>query len=251
MRIIIFQLSLILSCCLTYGQKDSVVIKLTVRDTATYQLIVESIIAVKNVSQENNGSAFYSTDNKGRCVFKIPKNQNIELCIKKKGYQDYKKNIFESKNDTLSLVANIKLEDKVFSYWMRPIHFEYNKFENRSDSALQSLESFIPVEMPGLKIVILGFSYYDEFYKQDTALAFKRAQFVYNELVRLGFDSECLDIETPPFYPFIIGNEYSIYSQNNFKTKDILTMEYILKLSPDYQKLAHLYNQRVEFIFKE
>lgn len=222
---------------LSVGQNTKVLA--FIKDSVSWQPIDEATIHVS----ENNGlgrmDTTVITGKKGMVLLLLVKNKEYLFSVKQAGYSD------ES-----MVVSTVGRDSLQFSMYMNPImiyeylcpfvHFDYNQFENRSDSAFQEMKSLKLDTSCGLRYCLIGFVDANE----EIEIAYKRAMFVYDELVKMGVNSEFIRIQTRKS-PLIIDAHFEIQSNAVFKIKDELTPEYIQKLPPELQKLAHLYNRRV------
>jgi hypothetical protein len=163
--------------------------------------------------------------------------------VKQAGYTDESMVVSMVGHDSLrfSIYMNPKMN---YRYWWSFVHFEYNQFENRSDSAFQKMKSFKLDTAYGFRCCIIGFADANE----EVGIAYKRAMFVYDQLVKMGMNSEFIRIQTGNT-PLFIDTYYEFLSNAFFKMSDVLTPEYIQKLPLELQNLAHLYNRRVQITY--
>lgn len=222
---------------LSVGQNTKVLA--FIKDSVSWEPINEATIHVT----ENNGlgrmDTTVMTGKKGMFRLSLEKNKEYLFNVKQAGYTD--ESIVVSTVGQDSLHFSIYMNPKMRYVYSCPfVHFDYNQFENRSDSAFQKIQSFELYTSYGLRCCIIGFADADE----EIEIAYKRAMFVYDELVKMGVDSEFIRIQTLKT-PLVIDMHFEFKSKAVFKMMDVLTPEYIQKLPPELQKLAHLYNRRV------
>lgn len=159
---------------------------------------------------------------------------------------EYKEFVFYSRlNNTSPIIVDL-VPNIIFEYLSSSfIFFDSEKYLNYSDSARNEIEFIINNQYSDLTYDIIGFSDMDEVEKHDTLLSYKRALFVYEELIKLGFEKSRLNIISKRFKPFYMDSFYSQKSSSLFLPGDILSDIYIQNLSNDKQIIANLYNRRV------
>lgn len=212
----------------------------SVKDSISWQPINETTIHITESNKSEGIDTLILTDKKG--AFRIPliKNKEYRLNIRKKGYLNDSISISTINNDSLQLTIYLK-PIITFEYLCPFVHFNFNQFENRSDSAYHELKSFQLDTSFGVRCCVIGFT--DE--GEEFEIAYKRAKFIQDELVKLGIDRNFIRIQTRK-NPLLIDTHFEFISNSFFKISDILTLDYIQKLSPELQKLAHLYNRRAQ-----
>ncbi len=222
---------------LSVGQNTKVLA--FIKDSVSWEPINEATIHVT----ENNGlgrmDTTVMTGKKGMFRLSLEKNKEYLFNVKQAGYTDESMVVSTVGQDSLhfSIYMNPKIR---YVYSCPFVHFAFNQFENRSDSAFQEMKSFELYTSYGLRCCIIGFADANE----EIEIAYKRAMFVYDELVKMGVDSEFIRIQTRKT-PLFIDSYFEFKSNKVFKMNDELTPEYIQKLPSELQKLVHLYNRRV------
>ncbi len=183
------------------------------------------------------------TSNNGETVFNYFNEFEYKFVVSKNEYKEF---VFYSRlNNTSPIIVDL-VPNIIFEYLSSSfIFFDSEKYLNYSDSARNEIEFIINNQYSDLTYDIIGFSDMDEVEKHDTLLSYKRALFVYEELIKLGFEKSRLNIISKRFKPFYMDSFYSQKSSSLFLPGDILSDIYIQNLSNDKQIIANLYNRRV------
>jgi hypothetical protein len=211
-----------------------------VKDSVSWQPIDEAAIHITEKNGFGGMDTTVMTGKIGMFRLLLAKNKEYIFSLKHAAYPDESMVVSTVDKDSLrfSMYMNPVM---IYEYLCPFVHFEFNQFENRSDSAYNEMKSYKLDTAYGFRCCIIGFADANE----GIEIAYKRAIFVYDEMVKLGVDSRFIYVKTSKA-PLVIDTHFEFRSDNFFKMMDVLTPEYIQKLPPELQKMAHLYNRRVQ-----